>query len=93
MRGRLRQRFPKVIDTREIVVVDGMEIPCDAFKRQFAEPSTAAVDAMPPEWRALVHEYGADAHMLFDNAVPQFSNQKAMTVKEARRVLEQLFRT
>lgn len=47
-----------------------------------------AVDLMPPEWRALIYEYGADAHELFDNSVPVFANQKRLTAAEAEKMLE-----
>lgn len=30
----------------------------DRYKKRHAEPAMAEIDAMPREWRLLVHEYG-----------------------------------
>ncbi|HEX4043258.1 MAG TPA: hypothetical protein VHY10_16290 [Xanthobacteraceae bacterium] len=89
--GTARRRYlerQRPRDTREVVVIEGHEIGCEDFKRRASMPVMAAVDAMPPEWRRLVHEFGAEAHELFDNSVPQFSHQRAMTAAEARNRLE-----
>jgi hypothetical protein len=72
------------------VVVDGEEIPCEQFRSHISAPVMSLVDAMPAEWRTLIHEFGADAHQMFDESVPAFSHQKPTTATEARRSLERI---
>ena len=79
-------------DTREIVVVEGCEVPCNEFKASVSVPVMSLVDAMPREWRALIYEYGADAHQLYDQSIPQFANGYRLTAQEARRTLEAFYR-
>jgi hypothetical protein len=84
----LERRRPR--DTRELVIIGPDEIPCDVFRREVSLPVMSMVDAMPPEWRALVHEFGADAHQLYDESAPVFSHQRRMSASEARGVLERV---
>lgn len=47
-------------DTREIVVVGGRELTCEEFQLG-ACARMAPVDALPPEYRALCHEFNVNA--------------------------------
>ena len=48
-------------DTRELVSFpNGRVMTCDEYREGGAVPTMRAVDALPPEKRALVHEFGMD---------------------------------
>jgi hypothetical protein len=85
--ARLRRERHTHRDMREIVVEHGVEIPLDARKREISEPIMAFVDSLPPDWRTLVYDFGPEAHMLYEESTPEFSNQRRMTATEARKIL------
>lgn len=58
---RKRLDFSAPTDVREIVDVPGIgTMTCERYKAGGAEPTMRAVDAMPPSYRRLVHEFGMD---------------------------------
>ena len=58
----MRRRQSAIKDTRELVHVPGIgTMTCDAYKAGGAVPTMRAIDAMTPEWRRVIHDFGMDA--------------------------------
>lgn len=58
----MRRRQPTPKDTRELVHVPGVgTMTCDAYKAGGAVPTMRAIDALTPEWRKVIHDFGMDA--------------------------------
>lgn len=54
-------KSPRPRDRREIIIVHGDEVSCDAYKGMTAEAAMECFDSLMPVYRALCNEYNLNA--------------------------------